>query len=504
MQLKSTILFVTIFLQILFVPFGLNSNTFQENPLIKAIQLFDSEKFSEAEPIFKKILEQRPDDFMVNYFYGACRTENGHYTEQDLNYLIKASKEVTPLNIDYYFAIQYHAKSQWEKATVYYKLYKEIASANEQEKVNLSEKMEQCANHVNPFAETEAPESDEKTMVAVVTAEGVSSAAAAPNLAEKDNVQVENDVVTDTEKTLQEEKAEVLTEIQESDSLSDTDSKVTIHETDKVIISETPVKEVPETVQDIQKEERINFNINDEISYLKLSNFKTAEGGLYFKEGSIKQSEMDAIIKETEKLRSVYTTSDSRTERDSIGQQILELERKTYELKKVVNQLFSQAKTAENGFWQNASPVEKEAFIKELSVIKEEEIKNELKNNTVIDEPVLIVTPVLADNAEEEKPAAKPNTSGITYKIQIGAYSRGIPNNMKSVFNKISLIRKVDNYTDEKGVVVYTTGNLTTYDDAVVMQNQVRQEGIKDPIIAAYLNGKRINLEQAKETEKQK
>lgn len=504
MQLKSTILFVTIFLQILFVPFGSNSNTFQENPLIKAIQLFDSGKFSEAEPIFKKILEQRPDDFMVNYFYGACRTENGHYTEQDLNYLIKASKEVTPLNIDYYFAIQYHAKNQWEKATVYYKLYKEIASANEQEKVNLSEKMEQCANHVNPFAETEAPESDEKTMVAVVTAEGVSSAAAVPNLAEKDNVQVENDVVTDTEKTLQEEKAEVLTEIQESDSLSDTDSKVTIHETDTVIISEPPVKEVPETVQDIQKEERINFNINDEISYLKLSNFKTAEGGLYFKEGSIKQTELDAIIKETEKLRSVYTSSDSRAERDSIGQQILELERKTYELKKVVNQLFSQAKTAENGFWQNASPVEKEAFIKELSVIKEEEIKNELENNTVIDEPVLIFTPVLADNAEEEKPAAKANTSGITYKIQIGAYSRGIPNNMKSVFNKISLIRKVDNYTDEKGVVVYTTGNLTTYDDAVVMQNQVRQEGIKDPIIAAYLNGKRINLEQAKETEKQK
>ncbi len=110
----------------------------------------------------------------------------------------------------------------------------------------------------------------------------------------------------------------------------------------------------------------------------------------------------------------------------------------------------------------------------------------------------------MADKVEEEKPAPKVNSSGITYKIQIGAYSRGIPNNMKSVFNKISLIRKVDNYTDEKGVVVYTTGNLTNYDDAVVMQNQVKQEGIKDPVIAAYLNGKRINLEQAKQTEKQK
>lgn len=504
MQLKSTILFVTIFLQILFVPFRSYSESFQENPLTKAIQLFDREKFSEAEPLFKKILDQRPDDFMVNYFYGACRTENGHYTEQDLNYLIKASKEVTPLNIDYYFAVQYHAKNQWEKAAVYYKLYKEIATVNEQEKVNLSQKMEQCANHVNPFAQAETSVTVEKTIATVVTAEGVSAVIAKPELAEKDNTQVTNDVVAETEKPVQEAKIEVLTEIQESDSLQNSESEVTKHEKDTVNVQEPPVNQVSETVKVNQNDELIDFNINDEISYLKLSNFQTAEGELYFKEGNIKQTELDEIIKITENLRSKYTASNSRVERDSIGQQILELERKTYELKKVVNQLFAQAKTAENGFWQNATPNIKESFIKELSSFKEEEIQNETKNTVITEKTELIVPPVIVEKVEEEKPAPKANKSGITYKIQIGAYSRGIPNNMKSVFSKISLIRKVENYTDEKGVVVYTTGNLTSYDDAVVMQNQVKQEGIKEPIIAAYLNGKRINLEQAKQTEKQK
>ena len=500
MQIKSTILFLTIFLQILFVPSGAKSITFQENPLTKAIQLFDREKFSEAEPLFKKILDQRPDDFMVNYFYGACRTENGHFAEQDLNYLIKASKEVTPLNIDYYFAIQYHAKNQWEKATVYYKLYKEIASVNEQEKVKLSEKMEQCANHVNPFVQVEVPEAVVDTATTVVAAEAVLAVVSEPDLTETDSKQVAVVVVSDSEKSVKEEEIEVLPEIQESDSVPENNSDMSELVIDSIVVQQPSENKVPDSVQAIQKDERIDFNINDEITYLKLSNFKTAEGELYFKEGNIKKTELDEIIKRTENLRSIYTSSDSRGERDSIGIKILELESWTYELKKVVNQLFAQAKTADNGYWQNVSPVEKETFIKELNVLKEEEIKNA----TVAEKTELIVAPILIEKVEEEKPAPKTNNSGITYKIQIGAYSRGIPNNMKSVFNKISLIRKVDNYTDEKGIVVYTTGNLTNYEDAVVMQNQIKQEGVKDPIIAAYLNGKRINLEQAKQTEKQK
>jgi hypothetical protein len=183
----------------------------------------------------------------------------------------------------------------------------------------------------------------------------------------------------------------------------------------------------------------------------------------------------------------------------------LELESQTFELKNVVKQLFIQAKTVESGYWQNATAQETESFIRELNAA-EQEIRN--KNATQIvtatEYPDLIIPSAFQVDKPTERPATKPKASGITYKIQIGAYSRGIPNNMKSVFSKISVIRKVENYTDEKGVVVYTTGNLTNYEDALVMQKQVQQEGIKDAIIAAYLNGKRIPLEQAKEIEKEK
>jgi len=503
MHLKSSILFLTMFFHFLFSPFLSKAKTFQDNPLIKAIQLFDKEKFSEAEPLFKKILDQRPDDFMVNYFYGACRTENGHYSEQDLSYLIKASKEVTPLNIDYYFAVQYHAKNQWEKAMVYYKLYKDIASVNEEEKVNLVQKMEQCASRINPFVETESPQTNVKSEDQVVTTTETPLQQTDPSLNQDENLPVSQSVEIDTVKALLNEKIESLTEIREFALNSDTTIQDVI-EPDTLASQQPAVNQVIEKIQLIPKDELIEFYISNEITYFKLSNFRTSDGKMYFNEGTARQTELDLVINATEVFRSKYSTSKSWAEKDSIGQQILELESKTYELKKMITQLFSQAKNAESGFWQNASPVEKENFLKELNALAEEGIKKDINTKAIADSQELIVPPVLIDNEKVEKPSTKTKTSDITYKIQIGAYSRGIPNNLKSVFNKISMIRKVENYTDDKGVVVYVTGNLTSYDDAVLMQNQIRQEGIKDPIIAAYLNGKRITLEQAKETEKQK
>ena len=81
----------------------------------------------------------------------------------------------------------------------------------------------------------------------------------------------------------------------------------------------------------------------------------------------------------------------------------------------------------------------------------------------------------------------------------MGAYRRGLPPYVKRLFDKLSYIRKIENYTDEKGIVVYTTGNLTNYDDALKMQEQVRREGVEDAYVVPYFNGKRITLSEAKE-----
>ncbi len=488
---------LTITVVFLFSPFLSLGNAEQENPLTKAIQLFDKRKFVEAESAFKKLLDVKPNDFMINYFYGACRTENGHYSDQDLQYLVKASKEVYPIDIDYYFGVQYHAKNDWNKALTYYNNYKKVSTDEEQSRVNLNQKIEQCINRINPFF-TEAALTGNDTAVTEVS--------------RVDTITNEN-VIT-TVATVQENTTFDSPAIAPAAVISETDIAIdSINNTpvNDSLQTETFSEEKPEESPVAEKapenisahEQVINFNINSEITYLFASNFRTSEGAEGYNEGIAKQAELDKLNLRTEILREQYSKAKTRAEKDSIGQIIVQLENGGYHLNAQIKKLFIQAKTAENNYWQNAPETEKEKFIAEINQAAEVIAKEISKEKTT---PVtdILLSPLLVEDAPVQKPAQEPKNTGIVYKIQLGAYSKGIPNSMKPVFKKIMMIRKVETYTDEKGVVVYTTGNLTRFEDAQVMLTQVKQEGIKDAIIAAYLNGKRITLEQAKKTEQQK
>ncbi|MBK6282932.1 MAG: hypothetical protein IPF54_09950 [Draconibacterium sp.] len=346
-------------------------------------------------------------------------------------------------------------------------------------------------NHSNPFASSEEH---------VLAGDSVIFENEKPEMAGAEAISAD-------ELILKPEIDSINSENQDTAVFSDTEPELTIltdstnHniEPEQDTLSGQMVNEekVKETVKAIPLNERINFSVNSEISYLSLSNFKTEEGKTFFEEGTNKEKELQKVMIRTEILRDKYKSATSRAEKDSIGQVILSLEGEAYDLKNSTKQFFMQAKNAENSYWSNASQEETENFIKELNIASTK--MSEQKTTDTIDNSEIIIPPILIQDEEIKNENSNARGSGITYKIQLGAYSRGIPNSQKAVFNKISILRKVENYTDENRVVVYTTGNLTSYDDAVVMQKQVRQEGIKDPIIAAYLNGKRITLEKAKE-----
>ena len=141
MRYLSNIIALTTIIILLFVPFGSNAFLNLQNELTQAIQLFDKKQYEEAEKLFGKLINEQPDDFMINYFYGACRTENGHFSDHDLAYLIKASSEVSPLDIDYYFGIQYYAKSEFEKALSNYNTFNKTADETELNREYFAEKI---------------------------------------------------------------------------------------------------------------------------------------------------------------------------------------------------------------------------------------------------------------------------------------------------------------------------------------------------------------------------
>jgi tetratricopeptide (TPR) repeat protein len=443
----------------LVTPFLVVSQTNEENKLSKAIQLFDKGNFADAEPLFKKILDEKPADFMVNYFYGACRTENNHFTNSDLDCLILANQEVSPININYYFGVQYHARSNWERALKFYNKYKSTASLSESEKQKISEKIQQCYDKINPYEEFIVDEPDEAILPGAIAG----------------NQSIELDSTK--------------TELENKDSLIANEA---------LIIATSVDSAETEIVTELPKGESIIFNVNSEITYLYTSQFKTEDGLELFVKGDSLQKVLDFSLEEVNKLREEYSSAKTREEKNYIGEKILTYENDTYQLKNDAPKFLIQAKRVENEYWENATPEEIEKFKTESTLISEQnKIETVTTDSMIVDTTTFIDPNILFGGTENIPSTNELNENDLIYKIQIGAFSRGVPSYKKRLFDKLSLIRKIEKYTDEKGVVVYTTGNLTNYDDAVKMKNQVKQEGIKDARIVPYLKGKRITLEQA-------
>lgn len=460
MDLRKTNAFLTIQLLLLFASFSLKVAA-QNNALAEAIQLFDEENYEQAEVVFKKLLDEKPDHLMVNYYYGACRTENGHFGTNEIIYLLNGSIGESPLKTDYYIGVQYHAQNRWEDALKHYKRFKTKATEDEIGTVKLLEKIQMCDSKQNPFVSEH-----QKDML--------------PSPVEREEALEEYNPLI----------SESLMLNTANDSIKiETDSSQT---TEQIPMQEqSPVK---------PKSDPINFVVNGEISYLDTAHFQTHKGAKQYQEAKALEKELNDLNKRIENTRKQYGSAQSYSEKQSLGEIILNGETEIYRLQDEISTALNGAKEAEIKHWANASSEEKEAFLKELDDYKK-------ATETIAVTPIEYdttnyVDPTLLLNGSEiPTPDENTSTDELVYKIQLGAYSRGLPTYVKRLFDKLSYIRKIENYTDEKGIVVYTTGNLTTYEDAVKMQNQVRQEGVEDAYVVPYFNGKRITLSEAKEIE---
>lgn len=250
-------------------------------------------------------------------------------------------------------------------------------------------------------------------------------------------------------------------------------------------------------------DEKIDFQINSDITYLSLKNFTSQDALNLFIQARQKEKEATALMAKNDSLRNEYTRS-SDDRKQSLAAIILKNESTTIALNNEIPQLYQRARQIENKFWQNATEEQINRFRQKI-----DHLKDSLRQVNMLARQKQPATPMVPDTliiANPKVPVPEPVTAqptGVIYKILIASAKSKLPPSTDKLIKKLSIIRQIENYKDEKGVTIYTTGNLKTWKEAMTLQEQVRQEGVKNPVVVAYKNGKRIAVNDARKITKE-
>jgi hypothetical protein len=453
-HIQINILLLTIVFSLISISGKSDGN--QEN----AIKLFQSKQYEEALPLFSELVKLYPTDTIFYYYTGVCLVETNHFGESAKKFLLLASQGGVPEDVNYFIGKNFHATNSFDSALTYYGLFKKTAKSKEIKTVELKEKITMCSNRINPFKNINntLPESVIKD-----------------SLAGQEPDVDENEPKTDN-----------------SDSNNSTDS----------IQPEDVAIEIPSALNDTI----INFNLTSDIYYTKFSQFKTKEGKEFFVEGWKNSEVLIKYIFETDSLRYEYAKSDLSEDKTIISNRVVELENQTIRINSERDQNYMKASEYELNYWNQASEKEKRKLIAEndsiksatelkaISEIAEITLKDTVSTDTIQADSTKIQTAVPVSDL--------PQTGIIIFKVQIGAYNTELPESAKRLYKKISALRKIDQFIDERKYTIYTIGELTNIKDAVKLQEQIRQESVKDAFIIAIKDGKRIPLNEALESTK--
>lgn len=253
------------------------------------------------------------------------------------------------------------------------------------------------------------------------------------------------------------------------------------------------------------KLETFSFYLNSNIHYQHISQFRTTEGLAQYIEGWKHERDLKRIAVQTDSLRKQYDDIFFDEEREKVAQQLLENEMYTLNNSQLPETSFIKAREAELNWWKTAPREEFQKVNDENSQMAS--FIESLKPKPV-PPPAPVVETLPTDSASigndslavrpKPAPVTPPSESTVVYKVQIGTFTKTVPPQTQKKFDKLAVLRRIDQTTDENGTLVFSVGELNRFNDAVNLQNQIRQEGIKDAFVVSYLNGKRIPLNDAK------
>ncbi|MGD9557364.1 MAG: tetratricopeptide repeat protein [Mangrovibacterium sp.] len=415
----------------------------QNNAAEQARQLFDAGRYEEAIPLYRELCRANPANADFNYYLGASLAETNQLTQESMQALDKAKKEIP--EAWFYLGKYFHVRSDWKNALLNYERFKSQARKKSVEASSVDKLIFMCRNMQNPFP---AP----------------------------DSLPEESTPATPVQKTAP-------------------------------AMPEPEVQRIPGSLKD----SLIHFQVNAVVSYNKIDQFRNPSSKEAFVQGWLLEQELQRKMTRLNSLRGNYGAVVG-PEKDSLTAKILKLEQETYRMNQQARDAFQKASVKEAAFWNQAGALEVEKFRKEVSRIQdsvrtaaEERKHREAEEKLVILHDTaaaltdtVAVVPAAKATGNDTAPAQTDASADVIFKIQIGAYRNSPPEWVQKQFKKLGVIRRIDTHVDEKGVTVYTVGQLKTYEDAGQMQKQIKMEGMKNAFVAAYRGNKRISLEEAK------
>lgn len=447
----------------------------------QAAKLFDKGKFDQVADAYEQLYQLYPGNANIQYRYAVCLTETNRKGNFARKLFLQAIQNDVPADVTFYLAQNYHALENFEKAVENYKRFDSVAKKKIKKKLGLQALLNAASSGQNPFVSV-----PEMFFVDIKVDKLHSNDAA-----------VEND-----ELEQEQNGAEVL----RVDSIgASADSLLAEQPQVPDQLQQTPVVDTFELPQGLDSAV-LNFIVNPKIIYYSVRQFKTNQGLVAFAEAWSLNDELEDMVQQMQSLREQYNMADNASSKEQIAAQLLSLEPQSLQLKANADALLLEARQYEADFWYSAGIEVIEAHLAE----NQQNIPVEIEKHVVeqiepINEPMPTDTVLIVENNDSEQiePVEDPAVvEQVTYKVQIGAYSKGLPDYIDRLYKKLSVLRRIDHYTDERGIVVYTVGELTSFDDAVKLQNQIRQEGVKDAFVVAYLNNKRISLTEARKLSK--
>jgi hypothetical protein len=277
-----------------------------------------------------------------------------------------------------------------------------------------------------------------------------------------------------------------------------------------IITDSTKTIEPSIEVPVVSVDSTINFNLTSDIYYTKTNQFRTMEGKYLFTEGWKQSEELKKLFSETDSLRVEYAKSAFSENKASISSRVIELEGLAINKKSTSDSNYVKAREYELNYWNKAPELEKWKLMAQNDSIKLEAEKKAMaqtlsQKTEQIEYEIIEIDTTSIDSAKIQTiiPEIDSVKTGIiVFKVQIGAYNTELPESAKKLYKKISVFRKIDQYIDERKNTVYTIGELTNVKDAIKLQDQIRQESVKDAFVIAIKDGKRIPLNEALELTK--